>query len=101
MKTEQVTMARIYLTEGERQLKNLIKQLKDWEKIRGVTVFRGIAGFGDSGVIHGVGVIDLSLDLPIVVEFYDTPDKVEAIVEHLGDSIKPGHMVTWTANINT
>lgn len=101
MSFEQVTMARIYLTEGERQLNSLMKQLKDWEKIRGVTVFRGIAGYGDSGVIHGIGVIDLSLDLPIVIEFYDTPEKVKAIVEHLGNSIKPGHMVTWTANINT
>lgn len=100
MSSEQVTMARIYLTEGEQQLNSLIKQLRDWEKIRGVTVFRGVAGYGDSGVIHGVGLIDLSLDLPIVIEFYDTPEKVEAIAEHLGDSIKPGHMVTWAANVN-
>lgn len=100
MNFEEVTMVRIYLTEGERQLNSLIKQLRDWEKIRGVTVFRGIAGYGDSGVIHGVGIMDLSLDLPIVVEFYDTPDKVEAIIEHLDNSIKPGHMVTWLANIN-
>ncbi|MFV1993329.1 MAG: DUF190 domain-containing protein, partial [Acidiferrobacterales bacterium] len=50
-------MARIYLTEGEKQLNKLIKKLRDWDKIRGVTVFRGIAGYGDSGVLHGVGVI--------------------------------------------
>lgn len=100
MNYEEVTMVRIYLTEGERQLNSLIKQLRDWEKIRGVTVFRGIAGYGDSGVIHGVGIMDLSLDLPIVVEFYDTPDKVGAIIEHLDKSIKPGHMVTWAAKIN-
>jgi len=100
MNSEKVTMARIYLTEGERQLNSLMKQLRDWEKIRGVTVFRGIAGYGDSGVIHGVGVIDLSLDLPIVIEFYDSPDKIDALVKHLGDSLKPGHLVTWTANIN-
>jgi len=100
MNYEEVTMVRIYLTEGERQLNSLVKQLRDWEKIRGVTVFRGVAGYGDSGVIHGVGIMDLSLDLPIVIEFYDTPDKIEAIIEHLDKSIKPGHMVTWTAKIN-
>jgi PII-like signaling protein len=100
MNYEEVTMVRIYLTEGERQLNSLVKQLRDWEKIRGVTVFRGVAGYGDSGVIHGVGIMDLSLDLPIVIEFYDVPDKVEAIIEHLDASIKPGHMVTWTAKIN-
>ncbi len=100
MNTEQVMMARIYLTEGEKQLNKLIKKLRDWDKIRGVTVFRGIAGYGDSGVLHGVGVIDLSLDLPIVIEFFDTPEKVEVIAEQLGETIKPGHMVTWLANIN-
>lgn len=32
----EVTMVRIYLTEGEAQLKTLIKRLHDWEKLRGV-----------------------------------------------------------------
>lgn len=93
-------IARIYLNEGERHLDILIKQLRDWEKLRGVTVFRGIAGYGDSGVIHGSGVIDFSLELPVVVEFFDTPDKVQAIVDHLNNTIKPGHIVMWSAKIN-
>ncbi|MGD8811328.1 MAG: DUF190 domain-containing protein, partial [Thioalkalispiraceae bacterium] len=45
-------MVRIYLNEGEGQLKGFLKRLHDWEKVRGVTVFRGISGFGDSGVVH-------------------------------------------------
>ena len=100
MKRSEVTMVRIYLTEGEGQLSSLLKRLKDWEKLRGVTVFRGISGYGDSGVIHGSKMVDLSLDLPIVVEFFDTPDKVEEILEHLNVFIKPGHMVIWKALIN-
>lgn len=100
MKQENVIIARIYLSEGERQLDTLIKQLRDWEKLRGVTVFRGIAGYGDSGVIHGSGIIDFSLELPVVVEFFDTPEKVEAIVDHLNATIKPGHIVMWPATIN-
>ncbi len=100
MKHSEVTMARIYLSEGETQLANLLKRLHDWEKLRGVTVFRGISGYGDSGVIHGVRFADLSLDLPIVVEFFDTPEKVAEILEHLSTFIKPGHIVTWQANVN-
>ena len=96
----QVTIVRIYLTEGEGQLDALIKRLHDWEKVRGVTVFRGISGFGASGVLHSARLIDLSLNLPIVVEFFDAPDKVERIVAHLSDSIKPGHMLTWAATVN-
>lgn len=100
MKQTEVTMVRIYLSEGESQLLNLLKRLRDWEKLRGVTVFRGISGYGESGVIHGTHFADLSLNLPIVVEFFDTPEKIAEILEHLSTFIKPGHMVTWNAYIN-
>lgn len=98
--SSEVSIVRIYLTEGETQLKTLLKRLRDWEKLRGVTVFRGISGFGDSGVIHGADLIDLSLNLPMVVEFFDTPDKIDQIWEHLQDIVKPGHMVRWQAQLN-
>lgn len=101
MKTSNVTIVRIYLTEGETQLKNLMKRLRDWEKLRGLTVFRGISGYGESGVIHGADIVDLSLNLPIVVEFFDDDEKINTILEHLGEQIKPGHMVKWSAVTNT
>ncbi|MGD8783670.1 MAG: DUF190 domain-containing protein [Thioalkalispiraceae bacterium] len=100
-KQNKITMVRIYLTEGEAQLKTLTKRLRDWEKLRGLTVFRGISGYGESGVIHGAALMDLSLNLPIVVEFFDDHEKVDAIWEHLQDIIKPEHMVRWDAEINT
>lgn len=100
MNTTEVTVVRIYLTEGEGQLKSLLKRLHDWEKIRGVTVFRGISGYGESGVFHGSNVLDLSLDLPIVVEFFDNTKKVDTILEHLNTFISPGHIVTWQAKVN-
>ena len=100
MKMHEVTIVRIYLTEGETQLKNLMKRLRDWEKLRGLTVFRGVSGYGESGVIHGADIVDLSLNLPIVVEFFDEEDKINNILEHLNDQIKPGHMLKWSASIN-
>ncbi|VAW98310.1 Protein of unknown function DUF190 [hydrothermal vent metagenome] len=99
--SSKITMVRIYLTEGETQLKTLVKRLHDWEKLRGLTVFRGITGYGESGEIHGSSIIDLSLNLPIVVEFFDDKEKIETIWEHLNEIIKPGHMVRWDAEINT
>lgn len=100
MKMIDITVVRIYLSEAEGTLQSLLKRLHDWEKVKGVTVFRGISGFGDSGVVHTSAVMDLSLDLPIVVEFYDTPAKIDAILEHLNTTIKPGHMVSWSAKVN-
>ena len=100
MKGRELTMVRIYLLEGEMQLDNLLKRLHDWEKLRGLTVFRGISGFGSNGEIHSARLIDLAMELPIVVEFFDENKKVQAILEHLEDDIKPGHVAWWPVQIN-
>ena len=99
MKTIDVIIARIYLSEGETQLDTLLKRLHDWEKLRGVTVFRGISGFGPSGEMHTSRLVDLSLHLPVVIEFFDEPDKVNAVIEHLSTHIQPGHIVRWPAQV--
>ncbi len=100
MKQIEVTVVRLYLNEGEAQLENLLKRLHDWEKVKGVSVFRGIAGFGDSGEIHTSKFIDLGMALPLVVEFFDVPEKIAGIMEHIGTTIKPGHMLSWPAQVN-
>jgi hypothetical protein len=100
MKMTEVTMVRLYLSEHDSHLDNLLKQLHDKEKVRGVTVFRGIVGFGDTGELHSVRLTDLSLDLPLVVEFFDEPAKIESILDHLNTTIKPRHMVKWNAWVN-
>lgn len=100
MKHSDVTVVRIYLTEGEKLMKSLLARLHDEEKVRGVTVFRGISGFGRSGVVHSSTLLDLSLDLPVVVEFFDTPGKVKRILDHLKDLLPPGHVVSWPASVN-
>jgi len=100
MKHSDVTVVRIYLTEGERLMKTILAKLHDEEKVRGVTVFRGISGFGRSGVVHSAALLDLSLDLPVVIEFFDTPDKVRRIQSHLKELLPPGHVISWPAQVN-
>lgn len=97
MKRTDVTMVRIYLTEGERLLGPVLKKLHDEEKVRGVTVFRGISGFGESGKVHSSSLVDLSLDLPLVVEFFDDLEKVQRIISHLEPMLPSGHIVSWSA----
>ncbi|MFQ5755362.1 MAG: DUF190 domain-containing protein [Acidiferrobacterales bacterium] len=98
--TVEVTMVRIYLTEGKGQLDSLLAKLHDEEKVRGVTVFRGISGFGRSGRLHSSSLLDLSMDLPLVVEFFDEPAKVRGILEHLSEILEPDHVVSWKAKVN-
>ena len=97
---KEVTVVRIYLTEGQHQLNTFMTVLHDEHKVMGVTAFRGIAGFGQSGKIHASGLLDMSLDLPVVLEFFDTPEKIHIIVEELEQKLKPGHLITWSAQMN-
>lgn len=95
--SKEITMVRVYLTENKAHLDTLLKRLQDWEKVSGVTVFRAISGFGESGKIHTASLMDMSLDLPVVVEFFDEPDKVEEIISHLSKEISANHIVQWNA----
>ena len=95
-----VTEVRVYLTEGQHQLDSLMTSLHDKHKVMGVTAFRGIAGFGQSGKMHAASLLDMSLDLPIVLEFFDKPEKIHAIVKEIEQNLKPGHLITWPAQMN-
>ena len=100
MKETEVTVVRVYLHESKAHLSELLEYLHDESKVHGVTVFRGITGFGSTGNYHSSTLMDMSLDLPIVIEFFDEPDKVKSIIEYLNTKIKPGHIVYWPAQIN-
>ena len=94
-----VTFVRIYLSESTGLLGPIVAKLHDEERVRGVTVFRGICGFGKSGQIHSSHLLDLASDLPVVVEFFDEPGKAASIIEHLHTMVGPGHIVSWSAEL--
>jgi PII-like signaling protein len=100
MITSEVTVARIYLTEGEHRLDKLLHILQHEEAVAGLTVFRGIAGFGQSGKLHTATLVDMSLDLPVVVEFFDRPAKMGGVLERVAPFVGAGHVLTWQAGTN-
>ena len=100
MKTAEITVVRVYINEGSGKMKSLMKYLHDESKVHGVTVFRGITGFGKSGRYHSSTLLDMSLDLPVVIEFFESPERAESIVEHLNSQLEPGHIVFWNARMN-
>ena len=90
MKTLDVTFVRIYLSEGEGRMPALLERLHDEEKVQGVTVFRGISGFGKSGVLHSSTLLDMSLDLPLVVEIVDVAAKIDELLDWLAGAVTEG-----------
>ena len=94
MSESDIRVVRIYLHEAKAHIEELLQYSHDESKVRGVTVFRGITGFGNSGTYHSSKLIDMSLDLPVVIEFFDTSEKVDGVLEYLNTKIKPGTLCT-------
>jgi PII-like signaling protein len=99
----EVTVVRIYLHEADHgRRRNLMQEilnlLHDQQRVKAVTVFRGIAGMGDGGEVHASDILRIMVDLPLVIEFFDEPKVVEAILTLIEDRIPAGHIVSWTAN---
>jgi uncharacterized protein len=97
MNSTKITIARVYTLESHDQLNQVLDILHDEEKISGVTVLRGIEGMGTSGAIHTSSLLDLSLDLPLIIEFYDEPLKVKKAIQTLQSRLDLKHIVSWPA----
>lgn len=97
-----VTVVRIYLSEGDHGhhktlMQEILNILHDQHRVRGVTVFRGIAGFGDDGEVHAADMLRIMVDLPLVIEFFDEPPVVDAIMDLLKGLVPEKRIVHWRA----
>jgi PII-like signaling protein len=58
--------------------------------LAGATVTRGIMGFGADSRIHTAKLLQLSEDLPIIVEIVDTEENLNKILPFLDETITEG-----------
>lgn len=56
----------------------------------GATVFRGAMGFGASSHLHTAKILRLSMDLPVLIEIVDAPEKIAGFLPFLDEVIKDG-----------
>jgi CBS-domain-containing membrane protein len=56
----------------------------------GATVTRGVAGFGAHSRVHTATLFRLSEDLPLVIDWVDTPERVERLLPRLHDMVTTG-----------
>jgi len=68
-------------------------------KLAGATVFRGIMGFGADSLIHTAKILQLSEDMPVVIEIVDTAENIKKIIPFLEETIKGGLVTMEKANI--
>jgi PII-like signaling protein len=58
--------------------------------LAGATVFKGIEGYGSHSVVHAARIVDMSSDLPILVELIDDGPKIEAFLPALTAMVEAG-----------
>ncbi|HVE33105.1 MAG TPA: DUF190 domain-containing protein [Gemmatimonadaceae bacterium] len=95
-KGERVLM-RIHIGERDKfdgkPLYQQIIELLRRKNYAGATAFRGIMSFGASSTIHTDRFLELSVDLPIVVECVETDERIKAILPEL-DRMIGGGLIT-------
>ena len=83
----QAALLRIYTEEGCRQggqplYQSLVLKARE-QGLAGATVLRGPMGFGESNRLHNANILDLSANLPLVIEIVDAEEKLRAFVASL------------------
>jgi PII-like signaling protein len=92
------TLVRIFIGDADKWHhtpldRALVERLRR-EGFAGVTVLRGVAGFGASSVVHTANLVDLSGDLPIVVEVVEDDEHVQKLLTILDEMLTGGALVT-------
>jgi uncharacterized protein len=91
------TLMRIHIGESDKwhgkPLYEAVVETLRKEKFSGVTVLRGVAGYGGSSVYHTDKLLRLSQDLPIILEIVETTERIEQILPRL-DAMVEGGLIT-------
>ena len=90
----EAVLLRIYTSEqkkfGRVPLYEAIVTKARERHLAGATVLRGPLGYGHDSRIHTAKILDLSYDLPVVIEIADQPDKIEAFLPVLEGMVGNG-----------
>ncbi|SDF53896.1 DUF190 domain-containing protein [Sporolituus thermophilus] len=92
--TGQAKRLRIYIGETDRYngkslYHAIVLKAKELD-LAGATVFRGIMGYGANSRIHTARIVDLSDDLPILIEIVDSEEYINKILPFLDEVVTEG-----------
>ena len=96
-------LLRIFIGEADRwQGKPLYEAIVTEARKRGLagaTVVKGFMGFGAHSRIHTAKLLELSQDLPIVIEIVDAPERIEAFLPDLEAMVGDGLITLERAEV--
>ena len=91
---EGAALLRIFIGESDhwqgKPLHTALVEKAREQGLAGATVLRGIEGFGAKSVIHTSRLLELSTDLPIVIEIVDREDRLRVFLDTVHDMVHGG-----------
>jgi hypothetical protein len=91
---EEGYLLRIFVGESDKKdglpLYEWIVRCAKQEKLAGATVLRGIESFGASSHVHTAKILQLSTDLPIIIEIIDTLEKINRFMPIVDENVTSG-----------
>jgi len=91
---EKSMLLRIFIGESDKYkgkpLYEVIVQKARELHLAGATVIRGFLGYGADSRIHKAKLLDLSEDLPIIIEIVDSQEKLDMLLPFLDESVTEG-----------
>jgi len=101
--TGERTLMRIHIGERDKfdgkPLYQQIVELLRKKKYAGATAYRGIMGFGASSKLHTDRFLELSHDLPVLVECIETEQRIKEILPELDNMIGGGLITLERAKV--
>jgi uncharacterized protein len=89
---------KIYINEKDRYegipLHEWILKHAQEKKILSATVLRGIEGLDFKNRLHTIKLLNLSIDLPLVIEIFDVKDKICDFADNVLDNVIVEGIVT-------
>ena len=87
-------LLRVFIGESDRfesrPLHEAILQKAREVGLAGATVLRGIEGFGAYSIVHKAALLEMSRDLPMVIEIVDSEEKINSFLPTLNTMIGGG-----------
>jgi len=69
------------------------------KKIMGVSVFRGIAGYGTDGVFHTTKMLELSTSMPVKIEVVESEDMINKVLPDVYHVVEKGMVEITDTNV--
>jgi len=83
---------------GKPLYRAIVERVRE-EGLAGATVFRGIEGYGASSHMHTTRLLELSSDLPVLIEIVDTRERIESILPVLDEMVGDGLLTMETVHV--